>query len=165
MSLVRRLAVPMFLLGMAATASLAAPMDLDLGLRASIYDENYKLGLGGEIGAVVPVTALWDMGLHLNYSIFRSKIESLESTDEFGGYLAGYYKPSIDQAFSLRIGPHIGYAHIVDNYLDVGADLMAVFKIKPGMSFYTAFIPSFMIGENTQSLFRVGLGMEFGPAR
>ena len=163
MSLARRLAALSSLVLSAATASLAASMDLDVGLRASIYDENYKLGLGAEIGAVVPTTPLWDMGLHLNYSRFRPKIDNLDAADEFGGYLAFYYKPALDQGFSLRIGPHLGYANIVDHYVDVGADAMAVFKIKPGMSFYGAFIPSFMIGEETQSLFRVGLGMEFGP--
>lgn len=149
----------------AARAALAAPMDLDVGLRASIYDENYKLGLGGEIGAVVNTTPKWDMGLHLNYTRFRPKTDAWDAANEFGGYLSFYYKPEIDQGFRLRIGPHVGYANIENHYLDLGADVMAVFDIKPGMKFYGAFIPCFMIGEEGQSLIRIGLGMEFGPGK
>lgn len=160
----RRLAVLSCFL-CAASAAMAAPMDLDVGLRASIYDENYKLGLGGEIGAVVATTPKWDMGLHLNYTRFRPKIDTWKAANEFGGYLSFYYKPAIDQGFSLRIGPHLGYANIENHYLDVGGDVMAVFDIKPGMKFYGAFIPAFMIGEEGQSLIRIGLGMEFGPGK
>ncbi|MDB5104167.1 MAG: hypothetical protein JWP91_1856 [Fibrobacteres bacterium] len=146
-------------------AAWAAPMDLDLGVRASIYDENYKLGLGGEVGAVVAAAPLWDMGLHLNYTRFNHKTDTWTDENEFGGYLAAYYRPALDQGFNLRIGPHIGYSKIHDNFLDLGGDVMAVFRATPGMSFYAAFIPSFMIGKDSQSLIRIGFGVEFGPGR
>ena len=162
----RRLAAFASLLSSLASVSLVAPMDLDVGLRASIYDENYRLGLGGEIGAVVTTTPLWDMGLHLNYTRFNPKNEdSWDPENEYGGYLTFYYKPAIDQGFSLRIGPHLGYAMIHNSYFDLGGDVMAVFKVSPGMSFYGVFIPSFMFGEDGQSLIRIGLGLEFGSPR
>ncbi len=165
MIIARRLAALSFLLSVAALPTMAAPMDLDVGLRADIYDENYNLGKGVELGAVVSTTPLWDMGLHLNYTRFDAKTETWAAANEFGGYLAFYFRPAIDQAFSIRIGPHLGYAKIVNNYVDVGGDVMAVFKVSPGMSFYGAFIPCFMIGDAGQSLIRIGLGMEFGPGK
>jgi hypothetical protein len=136
-------------------------MNLDLGLRASIYDENYKLGVGGELGAVTAAAPGWDLGMHLNYSHFAPKTDTWDPANEFGAYVALYFKPQIDQAFWLRIGPHAGYSHILYNYLDLGADVMAVFKASPSLDFYGAFIPSFFVGKAGQSLIRIGLGLEF----
>lgn len=142
--------------------SRAAAVDLDAGLRAAIYDDTYKLGVGGELGLVAPAAPLWDLGLHLNYTSFTSKVpETAGDETELGGYVTAYYKPAIDQGFSLRLGPHIGYAKIGSNYLDLGGDAMAVFQASPVLNFYGAFIPSWMIGSNGQSLFRIGFGVEY----
>lgn len=163
---------PMALLAVCASAPLclptvsaAADVAWNLGLRASVYDENYKMGVGGEAGAVMTSSEKWDLGLHLNYSHFAPKTENWEAADEFGGYVGAYYKPKIDQAFWLRIGPHIGYANVVEHYVDIGGDVMAIFKATPSLDIYGAFVPSFFAGKNGQTLFRVGLGIEYHSPR
>lgn len=143
----------------------AAAPAWDVGLRASIWDDNYKLGIGGELGAIAPASANWDFGLHLDYSYFAPQHEdALDPVNELGGYVAAYYKPKIDQAFWLRIGPHIGYSHADDHNLDLGGDVQAVFKATPGMDFYATVIPSFFVGPNSQPMIRIGLGAQFHGA-
>jgi hypothetical protein len=78
----RRLAALSSFLCMTAAAAWTAPMDLDLGLRASIYDDNYDLGLGGEIGAVVAAAPAWDKGLHLNNNPFNTKKDKFYTLNE-----------------------------------------------------------------------------------
>ena len=140
---------------------MAGPWQFDAGLRGSIYDDNYKLGLGGELGLVKGLGADWDLGLHANYSHFRIKTENWTPADEFGGYLTVYYLPKIEQDFSLKIGPHLGYAYIRSHYVDVGGDVKAVVQIVPTTSVYAAFIPGFFVGKNPQALIRVGLGINY----
>lgn len=142
-------------------AAAGAPVAWDLGLRAAIYDENYKAGVGGELGAILSASDGWDLGLHLNYTHFAAKTEHWDSVDEMGGYIGAYYKPKIDQAFWLRIGPHIGYAKVYDHYVDIGGDVMAVFKATPTLDIYGAFIPAFFAGKDGQTLIRVGFGIEY----
>ena len=132
------------LLCLAPVFAAAAPI-LDLGLRADIYDDNYKLGVGGELGVIVPANESWDFGLHLNYNHFAPQNDGLSAADELGGYATAYWKPKIDQAFWLRLGPHVGYSHIVNHYLDLGGDAMAVFKTTPALDFYAVVVPSFLV--------------------
>ena len=144
----------------------AAPASWDVGARAAIFDDNYKLGVGGELGLILPAGTGWDIGLHLNYTHFEPQNDGvINAAEEFDGYVAAYFKPKIDQAFWLRLGPHIGYSHVVDHFADVGGDLMAVFKVAPTTDFYAAIIPSMLIGEETQTMIRIGLGVEFTPGR
>jgi hypothetical protein len=156
----RRTALLAFLCLLPIAAS-AAPLALDAGLRASIYDENYKLGVGGELGAIAALSDGMDIGAHFNYSHFAPKTENRTAADEFGGYAALYFKPKFDQAFWLRIGPHLGYSRVVNDYVDLGGDAMAVFKATPTLDFYGAFIPSYFIGKGGQTLIRIGLGIEY----
>lgn len=141
----------------------AGTLDYDAGLRASIYDDNYKLGVGGELGAVAGVAPNWDIGLHLNYSHFAPKTETWTATEEFGGYVTAYFLPSIDQPFTLRLGPHAGVTKIRNTFVDLGGDIMAVFQVMPKTRFYANFVPSFLIGKDSQSIFRVGIGVEYRP--
>lgn len=148
----------------------ATALELDVGLRASIYDENYKLGVGGELGAIVPATANMALGLHLNYTGFRAATESIADANEFGGYVTAYFHPALDQGFSLRIGPHIGYSALGSSgnkksYLDLGGDVMAVFKATNTLNFYAAFIPAFFIGPNPQPLVRIGFGLHYNMGK
>jgi hypothetical protein len=148
------------LLCLAPFPASAAPV-LDLGLRAAIYDENYELGVGAELGVIAASSETWDFGLHLNYTRFEPQTENWTAANEFGGYVAAYWKPKIDQAFWLRLGPHLGYSYLVDHYADLGGDVMAVFKTTPALDFYAAFIPSFFVGEHPQAMVRIGLGLEY----
>jgi len=151
------------LLCLAPFLAAAAPV-WDLGLRADIYDDNYKLGVGGELGAIVPANDDWDFGLHLNYGHFEPQHDGLSATDELGAYVAAYWKPKIDQAFWLRLGPHVGYSHVADHYVDLGGDAMAVFKTTPALDFYAVVVPSFFIGKNSQAMTRIGLGLQYHAA-
>ncbi len=144
-----------------ATKAQALAMDYDAGLRVSIYDENYKMGLGGELGLIAPVDSNWSLGLHLNATLFRAKTETWVDVNEYGGYITGYYNPHVNQPFTLLLGPHLGYAKIADHNFDLGADLMATFLIKPTLNFYANFVPSMMIGKDSQSLIRFGIGLQY----
>lgn len=143
----------------------AAPVDLDAGLRAAIWNDNYKLGVGGELGAVAELGKV-DLGLHLNYTHFSTKNLTFSDVDEMGGYVALYLLPPIDQSFTLRIGPHVGASYIEKTFLDLGGDLDAIFQVNPKFSFYAAFVPAYIIdfkGEDSEALVRIGLGIEFHP--
>ncbi len=154
--------LPFLCFAAAGSPAMAHSMTLDAGLRASIYDDNYNLGTGGELGLLVPASPAWDFGLHLNASHYASKLpETIGSTNEYGGYVTAYYKPSIDQFFSMRMGPHLGYAKIENDFIDVGGDIMAVLKTTEALDIYVAFIPSFMIGKAGQTLVRIGIGLEY----
>lgn len=159
MSHPRRTALAAFLC-LAPFLAAAAPA-LDLGLRASIYDENYELGVGGNLGIIATAGEKWDLGAHLNYAHFAPQSANWDAAEEIGGYLAAYYKPKIDQAFWLRLGPHLGYAYLVDHYVDLGADVMAVFKVARQWDFYAAFVPGYHIGADSQPMIRIGLGLEY----
>jgi hypothetical protein len=148
------------LLCLAPVLAAAAP-SWDAGLRADIFDDNYKLGVGAELGVITPVNDGWDFGLHLNYGHFEAQTEGLDAADEFGGYVALYWKPKIDQAFWLRLGPHVGYSFVVNHYLDLGGDAMAVFKTTPTLDFYAVVVPSFFVGKNAQAMTRIGLGLQY----
>jgi hypothetical protein len=151
------------LLCLAPVFAAAAP-NWDAGLRADIFDDNYKLGVGGELGVIAPANAGWDFGLHLNYNHFEAQTDGWKAAEEFGGYVALYWKPQIDQAFWLRLGPHVGYSHIVNHYVDLGGDAMAVFKTSPSIDFYAVVVPSFFVGKGAQAMTRIGLGLEFHAA-
>ena len=154
--------LPLLCLAAAPLRSLAGPLDVDAGLRGSIYDDKYDLGKGGELGILRPASPAWDLGLHLNFSHYPTKVpDTYPSVKEYGGYVAAYFRPAIEQVFSLRLGPHIGYAKISGSYLDLGGDVMVIFKTTPALDIYAAFIPSFMIGKNAQTLVRVGVGVEY----
>jgi hypothetical protein len=151
------------LLTLAFLPAAAATLDLDGGLRASIWNDNHKLGVGGELGAIAGLGKV-DLGLHLNYSHFASKNPSFSDVDELGGYVALYLLPPLDQTFQLRVGPHVGAAYLDKTFLDVGGDLAVVFQVSPAMRFYADFVPAYFIdfkGSDSEALVRVGLGLEF----
>ena len=59
----------------------------------------------------------------------------------------------------------MGYAKIENHFADVGGDVVAIFKATPALSFYGAFIPSYLIGKGGETLFRVGLGVEYSTGK
>jgi hypothetical protein len=140
---------------------LAVPLDLDGGFRASIWDENYKLGVGGELGMVMGAGPKLDVGAHLNYSHFTHKTMDFPDHDELGGYLTLYFVPLQDDSFRLRLGPHVGGNQLDGWNLDVGGDIAAVFKINDRTLIYGAFIPAYLIGSDSQGIFRVGFGAQY----
>ncbi len=144
-----------------ALPAVAASIKLDGGIRTAIYDENYKAGLGGELGLLKPLSEDWDIGLHLNYLHFRIKTENWTPVDEMGGYVTAYIRPKLNLDFSLRLGPHIGFSYVKNPYADLGGDLMAYYGLNPNLDLYAAFIPSFLIGKNSQAMIRIGLGLEY----
>jgi hypothetical protein len=159
------------LTAVAMTVPAAAGIDFDAGLRASIWNDNHKLGVGGELGAIAKLGKV-DLGLHLNYSHFAGK-DGWPDANETGGYVALYLLPPLDQAFQLRIGPHVGATYIdpvapdAKIFLDLGGDVAAVFKVSPKMNFYAAFIPGYLLdfdGKDSESLFRVGFGVQLHAA-
>lgn len=151
------------LLAALALPATAGPLDADAGLRASIFNDNYKLGVGAELGLIQNLGPKFDLGLHLNYSMFRAKTVDWNDATELGGYVTAYMIPTLaDQPFEMRFGPHAGASSIDgDWYADLGGDVMAVFQVADKTKFYGAFIPSFFIGKESQGMFRVGFGIEY----
>lgn len=141
----------------------AGPLDLNAGLRSAIFDENYKLGYGLELGLVQNLSPVFDVGLHLNYTRFNEKTPEWGDTDELGGYATAYYIPTLaDQPFEARLGPHIGGTRVVDSWhLDLGGDAMVLFQVADKTKFYASFIPSYLIGKESQGLIRIGFGIEY----
>jgi hypothetical protein len=141
----------------------AGTLVYDAGVRASIFDENYKLGWGLDAGAVKGIHSDWDAGIHFNYTHYRNKRSNWTPADEIGGRVSAYYLPKVDQIFSVKVGPHFGYSRIRSNYIDIGGDLLLIFKVNPKTQVVAAFIPGLFIGTHSQALVRLGLGMQYNP--
>ncbi len=144
-------------------AAAASTWSYDAGPRATIYDDNFKLGWGAAFGAIRNLNTDWDFGCHLNYTHFRPKTSTWTSAEEIAGYGALYYLPKLDQPYAMRLGPHLGFSFIRDFYVDLGGDMMVFFPVQAQTQFYLAFIPSYFIGKNSQALVRVGIGVEYHP--
>lgn len=151
------------LLALPCPSLAAGLLAADGGFRLAIYDENYKRGLGAELGLVQALGPSFDAGLHLNYTHFAAKTIDWPDRTEAGGYLTAYLRPAIkDQPFEVRLGPHAGAALIADAWhADLGGDAQVVFRATDRLQIYGAFVPSYMLGEHSQLLVRVGLGVQF----
>lgn len=149
-------------LGLALPAA-AGPLDVDGGLRGSIYNDNYKLGLGAQLGLIQALGEKADVGLHLNYSRYRHKTVDFPDFNEFGGYVTLYYDPHIqDQPFEIRLGPHVGGAKLRGGWhVDIGGDAQVLFDVNEKMRAYGAFSPGYVLGANEGGLIRVGLGIQY----
>lgn len=144
-------------------AAALGPLDVDGGLRAAIYDDNYDLGVGGTLGLVQNLGAKSDLGLHLNYTRFSAKTVGWSDIAEYGFYVTAYFVPTLtNQPFEVRLGPHVG-ASVVDEYwhADLGGDASVVFQTTESIRFYAAFTPSYLLGEESGGLIRIGLGLQF----
>lgn len=144
-------------------AAALGPLDVDGGLRAAIYDDNYDLGVGGTLGLVQNIGAKSDLGLHLNYTRFTAKTVGWTDINEFGAYVTAYFVPTLtNQPFEMRLGPHVG-ASVIDEswHADLGGDVSVVFLASPSTRFYANFAPAYVLGENSGGLIRIGLGLQF----
>lgn len=149
------------ILSVLSLSAWAAPMDLDAGLRASIWDENYDLGVGGELGLIYPASPAVDLGLHLNYTQYTAKTVDFEDVQEMTAYIGLYFVAYDDGSLRFRIGPHAGGGTFDGWAVDLGGDATAVFKIMEKTSIYATFIPAYIIGANSQGVFKVGFGVEY----
>lgn len=153
-------ALPVFL---SAPASALGPLDVDGGLRTGIYDENYKLGVGASLSLLQNLGPKSDVGLSLNYLRFRAKTVGWSDINEFGGYVTAYFVPTLtNQPFEVRLGPHLG-ASMLDGlwHADLGGDASVVFKVSDMARFYAAFIPAYLLGEESGGLIRIGFGLQY----
>lgn len=144
-------------------AAALGPLDVDGGLRAAIYDDNYDLGVGGSLGLVQNLGAKSDLGLHLNYTRFTAKTVGWSDINEYGFYLTAYWVPTLtNQPFEVRLGPHAG-ASVVDEFwhADLGGDASVVFQTSESIRFYATFAPAYLLGEEGGGLIRIGLGLQF----
>ena len=144
-----------------SASAFAGTLDLDGGLRASIWNDNYKLGYGAVAGLIYGM-GKFDAGLHLNYSRFTHKAATAQDENEYGGYLAFYLKPSPHEGMSFRLGPHAGVQMIDDVYLDLAVDAQVNFAINDKTQLYGQFSPGYLlIGPQDGGIFRIVFGVEY----
>lgn len=145
------------------TAAALGPLDVDGGFRAAIYDDNYKLGVGGTLGLVQNLGPKSDLGLHLNYTRFRAETVGWSDINEYGFYVGAYYVPTLaNQPFEVRLGPHVG-ASLVDEswHADLGGDASVVFQTSDRTRFYATFIPAYFLGDHGGGFIRLGFGVQY----
>ncbi len=133
-------------------------------LRASIWDSDYKRGLGATGGAETHFS--WGIGtVQLGYSYFESRYGYLDAVHEIE-IAAGpkwEFHPSPDDPIYPRLGLHAGFSSNWEQklHLIAGAEAEGVIPLRKRWSFFAAFQPSYSLGAHNQMFWRVALGALF----
>lgn len=161
-------AIGVVALGMASHAALP---QLSTGIAAQasqLENHDYRpgVGLNAFVGVDQPMlnsTAAGGMGVRANYENYQLEGDEAAGTDlnEGGVALTGMIGPNL--AFlQPRIGAHVGYARLEEeNFLDLGADLMATYKFNPQLGMHALVTPTWFLNDDQTDYYgtKVGLGI------
>lgn len=171
MRIVKFVALGVMALGMAATASVGT---IKAGVSAQgseLYDRNaYRPGVGlNGFTSVERATpnggAVGGLGLRANYTNYQVEGDvGGKNLNEGGLALTGLIGPN-STYFEPRVGGHVGYERLSSsNFLDLGADLMAAYKITPQLGIHAMVTPTWYLKANditkqSDYLTKIGLGV------
>ncbi len=152
------LLIPVFVLTLAASAfSQQGDWRLNASTQATIWDDRYRLGVGGELGVLHGLTEVFDVALNAHYHFYgaRTAIDGISER----GIRAVVFMNLVPGDVNIKGGLHAGLSLFDDEAnLDLGADFQAVFRATPQMDIYATFIPGVLIGSDSQMLVRIGIG-------
>jgi hypothetical protein len=127
----------------------------------------YRMGLGASaaIAAERQFGAMTDtrFGLRGNFLNYRAEPDFAGSDfQQYGIGLEALTGPA-GAAFAPKVGGHVGYVRLDgggltgnENNLDVGADVMATFKLTPTLDLQALVSPTWLIGEDDTDYITTG---------
>ncbi|HKP95181.1 MAG TPA: hypothetical protein VJ385_05425 [Fibrobacteria bacterium] len=133
---------------------------------SELDNDAYRPGVGinGFVGSEKPfadAAGAGGFGVRANYSHYNIEGDELigKDLDEGGIALVGTVGPNVAK-FQPRVGGHVGYTRVEDNnYLDLGPDLTADFKVTPQLGVQALVTPSWFINENRSDYYGTKLGL------
>lgn len=156
-------------LGLAAQGS-AAELKVGAGATTGALDnEDYHLGYGaiGNLAVEQPLGMMTETQLAIrgNYLNYQPEDNTPgEALDQAGVNLAALVGPS-GMVLEPKVGGHVGYDRFEgDNFLDLGADVLAAFKITPMVELQATVTPTWLMNQDdTDYLTKVALGVQWTP--
>jgi hypothetical protein len=144
-------------------AKSAKPMQWDMAFHPVIWESNYKLGLGLSAGLRHPFSEAYEWGGEGIYTHFRKRIDGYEPVTEIGARLFAMRSITLNAPFLLKLGATVGAHRLeLENwYASVGGVAEASFSFVSPWGLYLQFSPGFLIGENSQGIFRLGIGTTY----
>jgi hypothetical protein len=147
--------------------STQAAYSVNTGLAAQVSsvdnpDYNTGVGLNGFIqGDRLMGAGIGSMGLRANFDNFQAKGGTGGNDIQEGGLAltatAGVASPST--RFTSGLGGHVGYARReAANFLDLGPDLTAAYRVTPRLGLHALVTPSWFINQDKSDY----LGTKFG---
>ncbi len=136
-------------------------------LSASVWDDRYQRGLGGQGSVETHLAENSTACLLLGYEYFKptADFNTLPVVNQFEATLGvkREFHPSADDAVFPRLGLHLGVSQNWDKKLHLlaGADAEGVIPLQNAWSLFAAFQPSFSWGADNQVFWRFALGALF----
>lgn len=133
----------------------------------ALYNDNYHLGYGvaGAVGGTNGMSELDLKGNYLNYQSMGGPGNQDHSALNEGGLgITALVGPSA--AFvQPKVGGHVGYTRFEStNFLDVGPDVSALFKLTPKVGIQAAVTPTWLInGSGNDYRTRASVGVQWTP--
>jgi hypothetical protein len=165
------LAVGAMAVGLSAYSARAQAPELKVGVGASsgaLNDDDYHMGIGGHgsVSFEQPMgRTASEVALRANYLNYQTQTETLGSDrDEVGVNLAAMVGPNL-YAFEPKVGGHVGYERFSgDNFLDLGADVIASVELTPMVDLQAGVTPTWLINQDGNDyLTRLSLGVQWTP--
>lgn len=162
-----RLWIAGLLLGLFPSPGNAGTLGYDGGLRFSMWDDNYSLGLGLAPGLQWRFSERNHLAFNALYNRYGAKLPGFDDIQEWAftlGLRREFPLPP-DQFLEPRLGFHAGVTRLWgESWHALGAlDAEALFPIQPGLKGYALVQPGYVLGEKNGMLFRVGLGVVYSP--
>jgi len=150
---------------MTAANSHALPFWGDAALHPVIWEDGYKLGLGLSGGGRTRWSPGLETGFEAMVTYFRVRLEAegRDPVTELGARVYAVSPLSLDLPFTLKLGAFVGYHRLEkqNGYASVGGEAQASFTLPKPWGLYLQFSPGYLIGENSQGIFRLGLGATY----
>lgn len=136
---------------------------------AVIDNADYRpgMGLNGSVASEKPIlgaNGVGGLGLRANYEHYRHEgVSGMNEANlnEGGIALTGMVGPNTI-AFQPKVGGHVGYARLDDrNFVEVGPDLAAAYKVSPTVGIQALVTPTWMMNQDNTDFHgtKVGLGV------
>jgi len=155
--------------GLASHAAITPHMQTGVSAQGAQLDNSaYRpgIGLNGFVEAASPMlgaAAVGGLGVRANYTHYQIEGDELTGGDinEGGVALTAMAGPNLAR-FQPKVGGHVGYARFNENnYVDLGADLMAAYRLTPQFNIHALVTPSWLANQDDTDFLgtKVGLGV------
>jgi hypothetical protein len=161
----------MAVVGMTAGLSVftaRAASTIGLGAQSgALYNDAYHMGYGvaGSLGGTNGMSELDLKANYLNYqSMGGAGNQDHSALNEGGIGLTALVGPNT-MMVQPKVGGHVGYTRFEKgNFLDVGPDVTALFKLAPKVGIQAAVTPTWLINDNGNDYrTRASLGIQWTP--
>jgi hypothetical protein len=169
MRFLKMMAVAGFAVGLTAFTSQAqmamgGTSTIGVGAQSgALYNGDYHLGYG-VAGSVGGAMGLGELDIRANYLNYQSMNAAVSDRNEGGVGLAALIGPTTTYV-QPKVGGHVGYTRFSSgNFLDVGPDVAALFKLNPKVGIQAAVTPTWLINQaGNDYRTRASIGVQWTP--